>query len=361
LLADGYARLPEQPAVNTSNATALLSLAQAYVATGEHVKAVEVLEQAVIGPITLLNANHQSVQNPLFIEETYRTALQAYVGSLGAGGAAMMEKAKIAMAAMQQAVGSDAAGKQRMLGIYVNLAQNVENQMTSASLEAKQEMSKVFEAFLQELSAGSSDVGVLNWVAETFASLGAGFDDDPDVLNEDARKYYARSIAAFQNILSKTDLQPQLVTQMTVRMASVKSQMHEYQAAMTHLEEVLGKTPNAINVQVEAAQLLQRWSQVEPAKYQQAIAGIQGGAVWGWGMIANKTMQYKQFRDTFYQARYQMAQCQFQLAQTKQGEARKKLLAVARRGITRTKQLYPTLGGEKWTRLYDELLKNVGP
>ena len=97
----------------------------------------------------------------------------------------MMEKAKIAMAAMQQAVGSDAAGKQRMLGIYVNLAKSVESQMKSAAPDAKQEMSSVFEAFLQELSAGSSDVGVLNWVAETFFGLAAGLDKGSGVPNRD--------------------------------------------------------------------------------------------------------------------------------------------------------------------------------
>ena len=363
LLAAGYARLPEQPTVNTSNATALLSLAQAYAGSGEHAKAVEVLEHATIGPITLVHANDESVQDPVFIEETYRTALQAYVGSLGTGGAAMMDKAKAAMAAMQQAVGSDAAGKQRMLGIYVNLAQSVEAQMTSATPEAKQEMSQVFEAFLQELSAGSSDVGVLNWVAETFASLGSGFDDDENVLNEDAGKYYARSIAAFQNLLSISNLQPQLATQMKVRMASVKTQMHDFQNAFTDLEQILSTTPNAVNVQVEAARLLQRWGKSDPTKYKDAIAGVATGGqpsvVWGWGTIANKTLQYKQFRETFYEARYQMAECQLSLARTKQGDEKKKLVADAVRGITQTKRLYPTLGGDKWTRLYDELLNRL--
>jgi tetratricopeptide (TPR) repeat protein len=230
----------------------------------------------------------------------------------------------------------------------------------SASLDAKQEMSSVFEAFLQELSAGSSDLGVLNWVAETFASLGAGFDDNEQVLNQDAGKYYQRSIAAFQNILSLSQLDPKIATQMQVRMASVKVKMHQFQDALKDLEQVLAKNPSAINVQVEAAQLLQKWGQSDPSKYREAISGISGGPAWGWGQIAGKTQQYKQFRDVFYQARYQMAECQFQLAQTESGDERKKLLAAAQRSITRTKQLYPTLGGDKWTQLYDQFLARMG-
>lgn len=360
LLAEGFARLPEPPVVNASNATALLSLAQSYVASGDYAKAIEVLEQPTLGPVTLVQAGHEAVQNPLFIEETHRTSLQAYVGALGTGGAEMKEKAKVAMTSLQQAIGSDAAGKQRMLGIYVNLAQSVQEQMSSATPEARQEMSNVFEAFLQELSAGSTDLGVLNWVAETFASLGAGFDDNEQVLNPEAQKYYERSIAAFQNILSLSELDPKLATQMQVRMASVKVSTHQYQAALQDLQQVLAKSASAINVQVEAAQLLQRWAKSDPGKYPEAISGIKGTPVWGWGQIAGKTQQYKQFRDVFYQARFHAAECQFELAQTKRGDERQKLLAMARRTLTQTKQLYPTLGGDEWTQKYDQLLARIG-
>ncbi len=364
LLAAGYDRLSESPTVSTSNATALLSLAQAYVATSQHGKAVDVLEHVSLGPMTLVNAGDDAVKNPVFIEETYRTALQAYVGSMGMGGQEMMDKAKTAMAAMQELVGSDAAGKQRMLGIYVNLARNVETQMKAATPQAKQEMSQVFEAFLQELSAGSSEVGVLNWVAETFAGLGSGFDDDPDVLNENAGKYYDRAIAAFQNILSMPDLEPQVATQIKARMALVKAQMHDFEGSLNDFEEILGNTPNALNIQVQAARLLQRWGQSDPEKYKLAILGDpadgkQGGAVWGWGKIANTAMRYQQFRDNFFEARYQMAECQFSLAASKQGKQRAKLLADAERNLAMTKQLYPTLGGELWTERYGKLLKKV--
>ena len=362
LLVAGYDRLPEQPEVTVYNATALLSLAQAYVESSEHTKAVEVLEHALLGPITLVDAKHEAASNPVFVEETYRTALQAYIGSMNSGGAAMMEKAKGVMASLQAAVGSDAAGKQRMLGIYVNLAKSVESQMKSATPEAKQEMSQVFEAFLQELSAGSSDVGVLNWVAETFASLGAGFDDNPDVLNPDAKKYYERSIGAFQNLLSVTTLDPKLATQMKARMASVKASNHDFQNALSDFTEILTKTPSAVNVQVQAARLLQRWAATTPANYEQAILGVPPGGkgvVWGWGKIANATISHKQFRETFYEARYEMAKCQLGLAGSKQGDERKKLIASAEKNLTRTKQLYPTLGGEEWTQKYNELLGQI--
>ncbi len=359
LLSDGFGRLPEQPEVDSSNATAMLSLAQALVANSDHEKAIEVLEHENLGPMTLVGDANDAASNPLFIQETYRTALEAYVGSMKTGGATMMEKAKAAMTALREAVGSDASGKQRMLAIYVNLAQSVETQMKSASPEARQEMSKVFEGFLQELSSGSSDVGVLNWVAETFSSLGAGFDDDGETLDENARKYYERSIAASENLLSLPSLEPKLATQIRVQLASVKARNRNYSEALEDFKSILAATPNAVNVQIEAARLLQQWARSESQKYNEAIAGIPETPIWGWGKIATTTVRHQQFRDNFYEARYQMAQCQLGLANSKQGAAKAKLLAEAETNLSRTKTLYPTLGGKKWTQLYEELLKTI--
>lgn len=362
LLAAGYGRLPTDADVTPSRVTALLSLAQAYVASSQHADAIKVLEDQRLGPLTLVRAENVAAQNPVLIQEAYRTALEAYIGSLSDEGAEMMEKAKAAMTSLQQAVGTDAVGKKRMLGIYVNLAQSVETQMKSAEPKAKQEMSQVFEAFLEELSAGSSDVGVLNWVAQTFASLGAGFDGDDDALSDDARKYYERSIAAFANLLSLPTLDPQLATQIKGRMASVKTQMRDYQGALADFQEILTKSPSAVNVQVEAARLLQAWAASDPSKYKQAISGLgQGnqGVIWGWAKIASTTLRYEQFRENFYEARYQMAQCQVGLAKSKPGAERTKLLGDAQRVLTQTKKLYPTLGGDRWKREYDELLNEI--
>jgi hypothetical protein len=362
LLAAGVKRLPPAPEISASNATALLSLAQAYVGANRFTDAVDILEHETLGPINLLEAKDEAVSNPIFVEESHRTALQAYVGSMGSGGDEMMQKARTAMAALQTAVGNDAAGKQRMLSVYVNLAKSVETQMMSADPAAKQQMSQVFEAFLQELSGGSSDVGVLNWVAETFASLGSGFDDDETTLNENAKRYYERSEAAFANILAMPNLDPQLTTQIQVRSASVKARMRNFQSAMEEFVNVLKKTPNAINVQVEAARMLQKWGETDPQRYDLAIRGTTQedppGDIWGWGKIATSTLQHAQFRDSFYEARYEMARCQYRLALAKPAE-KAKLIRSSKRMLTQTKALYPTLGGEKWTGLYDELLAQV--
>lgn len=361
LLSAGFGRLTDSPTVNAYNATALLSLAQAYVKASEFVKAVEVLEHDQLGPMTLVDEKHQAAKNPLFVEETYRTALQAYVGSMDHDRQQVMPKAKQAMVGLRTAIGDDPIGQQRMLSVYGNLAKSVERQMESASPEGKQQLSAVFEAFLQELGSGSSEVGVLHWVAETFASLGAGFDDDQRTVQADARRYYERSIEAFENLLQLPTLGDGLATQVRARLAGVKADNRDFSSALSELETILEAKPNAINLQVQAARTLQRWAESDPTKYDEAIAGTGGpeGVIWGWGKIASATMQHKAFRDTFYQARYETVRCLFQQALSETGDRRNSLMSSAAQSVKRTMQLYPTLGGGEWTQKYEELLDDI--
>ncbi len=367
ILAAGYGRLPDDPEVDAFTATSLLSLAQAYVSAKQPELAVGVLEHPDLGPLTLVDQNHSAVASPIFVEETYRTALQTYIGLLGTRGEAMIDKAKRVMVALQDSVKSDPAGQQRLLSVYVNLAQSVESQMKSASPDAKREMSQVFEAFLHQLASSSTDPGVLNWVAETFASIAAGFADGEsdrgDVLNDDARQHYQNAITAFQNILDQSDVPPSTATQIRVRMANVMTKIQQYAQALELLKQVLAGNPSALNVQVEAARMLQQWGRQDPDKFSQAINGIGDKGtpshVWGWGKIATATLSHRQFRNTFFEARHAIARCQLELANTKLGAEKTKLIASAARNVAMTKQLYPTLGGSEWTAKYNLLFKTI--
>ncbi|NNE00064.1 MAG: tetratricopeptide repeat protein [Pirellulaceae bacterium] len=357
ILEDGYKRLPEEPSVNTSNATAMLSLAQIHVEDGQFEDAIVVLEHSVIGPLTLVQQSSDAVSNPVFVEETYRTSLRAYVASLADGGADRMAKAKNVMAQMQSALGSDAAGKQRMLGVYVALAQDVQREMKSAAPQSREQMSEVFETFLLELSQGSSELSVLNWVAETFASLGAGFDDG-DEPSENAKKYYQQAATAFENLLNQGGLSPQMQTQTKARLASVHARAGDFPAALKLYEEVLVQNPNAMNLQVATARMLQQWAKQDPAKYDDAINGI-GAKVWGWLKISLAAAGRAPFRQDFFEARYEISHCQTKLANTKSGPEKAKLLATAQRNLAKTARLYPTLGGKESYDKYDVLLKQI--
>ena len=360
LLSAAFHRLPDPAEVTRPRVTALLSLAMAANANSEEEMAVEVLEHDQLGPLTLADQKHEVLSDPRLTEEIYKTALQAYVGSLGADSQGRLAAAKRVMTALQQSIQDDENARKRMLGVYVSLAQRIESQMKSATPDAKLEMGGVFEAFLQQLGSESSDPAVLNWVAETFAGIGGGFDVEGDVAPERAQYYYQQSIAAFQNLLSKNVVTPATATQFRVRMARVMVRSRRYNEALAELEQVLATNPKALNVQVTAARLLQSWGKTDPAKYSAAITGMQPPSnVWGWGKIAKGTLNHRQFRETFFEARYELARCQFDLAQQSPTVEKSKLLASAHRNIAQMKQLYPTLGGSESAARYHGLMNQI--
>jgi hypothetical protein len=201
----------------------------------------------------------------------------------------------------------------------------------------------------------------LNWVAETLAGIGAGFDDGGESLSDDARKYYDSALSAFTNLLADQSLDPQTATQIRVRMADVMVRMRDFPPALEMLQTVLSGNANALNVQVEAARLLQKWGGRDPQKYAQAIVGIDTpqAKIWGWGKIATATQSHRQFRDTFFEARFQLARCQFELAKSKSGQEKKKGMADAERTLTQTKLLYPDLGGTESASQFATLLNEI--
>ncbi|WP_149498147.1 tetratricopeptide repeat protein [Roseiconus lacunae] len=349
----GYERLPEEPTIDQASATAMLSLSQIYVEDQQFDRAIEILEDPTLGPLTLLKAGHAAVSNPVYAEEAYQTALRSYVASLGDGGQENMGRVNQAIESMREVVGNDEAGKRRMLGVYVTLAQDVQRRMESASSQEKNELSTIFEAFLAELSNGATEVGVLQWVGDTLATLADGFGTDD---RQRALRLYQKADDSFQRVLSQGSVDHALKNQVQVRLAGIKYQLGDFQGALSLYQTSLKRDPKAINIQTAAARFLQSWGNEDPSRFEQAIEGVD--PIWGWAKIAISTAQYEQFRETFYEARYELARCQIALAKSSADKSRQRLLRDARRVLNQTVTLYPNLGA--WKPKYDSLIRSLG-
>src|SRR5205823_9323334 len=81
-LVDGVERMRKSGETSKVLATAVLSLAQIYVDTSEAEKAVALLEDPKIGVLTLVKNNDSAATDEGVPEETYKTALRAYISSL---------------------------------------------------------------------------------------------------------------------------------------------------------------------------------------------------------------------------------------------------------------------------------------
>lgn len=373
VLEDGVKRMKGVGKVDESAATASLSLAQIYVDTGQADKAVAVLEDAQLGPLTLVQAGSPATQRQGFAGETYKSALRAYISSLaGAADAdAIIKKATEVMAAMKEAIPQD-----QLIVIYVSLARDLEQQMKLATPDAKKALSKGFETFLKQIRSASTEFSVLNWVAETFSGIAAGFDTSSQgkpVLTVEAKKYYEEALATYQTILDKVKFDdPKLKTQILLRQANAYRHLFQFSKARDIYRDVLKANNTMLNIQVEAAKLHQEWAALvkdedKISLYMRAMAGAEKdtatdkNTIWGWGRLFQVAAKYPSYRNVFHEARYNLALCRFNLSRAqKTKSAEQEQLTKAKDAITQTQLLFGT-GPEwdAWRPKYDTLMKEI--
>ncbi|MGE0756532.1 MAG: hypothetical protein AB7F89_03745 [Pirellulaceae bacterium] len=367
VLTAAYGRLQQRTTPDRTSLLALLALAQVYVEEQQATKAIEVLEHPQLGPLTLVAKKHSASAEPSIVEETYKTALRAYIGGLSgaADGAAMLTKAQDTMTKMKTAIASTPAGQTRMVAVFVSLARNLEDQLKVASPEAKLALSKGFESFLKQIRSETNEFSVLNWVAETFFSLGTGFETASGP-SADSLRFYEESKATFDRILSETKPDPKTLTQVQIRLAAVARKQRDFKTAIDTYVKVLTENAMLVNIQVEAARTYQEWAGVptKEALYDRAIGGHYPGAdgkniLWGWGRIAQVTARHPQFRDTFHEANINMTLCRVLHAEQQQGADKERSLTSATNGLAVIRRLYPDMGGETWMRRYDAVARRL--
>ncbi|HET6879602.1 MAG TPA: hypothetical protein VFI31_05595, partial [Pirellulales bacterium] len=164
--------------VTLTIAAAALSLAQIDMEAGQAAKALDLLNDSKIGPLTLVTADDPLTKQGNFGIDTYKLALRAYVATQA------LDKAENTMEALDKLVSAsgDANAASQLTRIYIALGRELEQQLQRLRQEQKEEersaVSKGFELFLDRISQrGSGNTfSSLNWVAETFFSLGSGSD-----------------------------------------------------------------------------------------------------------------------------------------------------------------------------------------
>ncbi|HJN07174.1 MAG TPA: hypothetical protein QF564_00665 [Pirellulaceae bacterium] len=371
VLAAGFASSKNGDKINGTLLLAALSLAQVYVEAQtpeDAALAIAVLEDTKAGPLTLVRAGHDAAKSPGYVQETFKTALRAYILALGSTGDAdaTIANAEQVMAELKTAMGETPEGKARLINVYVGLASDLDARMAVASDDAKESLSRGFEAFLQQLSNDATELNVMNWVAETYDRLGRGFDTQ-QALSQTANRYYGEAAKAFANIVNLPGVTPELKVQVRIRQAQIKGRQRQFKAAIDLYEELLIESPVMLNVQVNAAKAYQDWAAMpnKATLYERALLGARKSeetnknVIWGWRKIGDTTSRYPKFKDVFHEARYNQAVCRLNFATSKQGADRTKWLNLAETEIKLLMRLYPELGGDKWTAKYDDVLKNI--
>ena len=212
MLTRGIARFDKSGQVDANLASAAFSLAQIALETGQTDKAVELLEHPTYGALTLVNANHPAVARDGFATEAHKMALRAYVAVVPQ----QLKKAEQAMDALEKLVqgSGDAKAAENLTAIYISLGRQLQEDLQELRKGGKTKeldsVSKAFEVFLQRLvkrDAGGNYAS-LNWVGETYYSLGAGFDDGGSLASPRAREYFQKATTAYERVLDMAQKDP---------------------------------------------------------------------------------------------------------------------------------------------------------
>lgn len=382
LLSSGYAGLSDQTPLTVALATGVLYHVQALLAAGESAEAIAVLENPTAGPLQVVASGSLDVRQS-FVVETYRAALRAYL----AADPPQPQRVEEVAAALENALGLQADGTDQLTRIYVGLGLDLQRQLHELTEAGKQEEARqlalALELLLEKIAdrQGAADWKIQNWVAQTQLQLGEGLD------GEQAQKYFAIAEAVFRSILDAAANDPGYAPS-ELAVLGVRKQLGDalraqgkFDAAFRQYVSVLSEKPSMLDLQQEAAALLQDWGEQEKAadKLELAIRGAEPQAdkrnlVWGWLRLASIANQAEQqakaanppdaervarFHHLFFEARFRVAQCRLQSALLATGAERTRQLDEARKNVESMKRLYPELGGPAWQQKFEELLQKI--
>ena len=383
ILEKGIERMKESGDVSPTLVTAVLALAQIQVDTGHPEKAIEWLENETIGPLKLLNDGNEVVGGDKMSIEIYKLALRAYV----AVEPQRLEDAERIMNALEKAVSEsgDAQASETLTVIYIALGRELQQQLEELRNSKKNKELKAvsagFETFLSRIVGRKkgNTWSSLNWVAETFYSLGTGFDDGKTPrLSPDAKRYYEQAVKAYEAILARADAEkafaptPNALVGVRLRMAVCLRKIGHYDDAIKSIVNVLRARPMMLPAQILGAETYQAKGALDKDAYGFAILG--GGdkdkkgqpIIWGWAKLSKMTMNNDKFADTFHEARIKLSECRYLYGmlvkdadKAKEQNKRHRTLDAARQDLWMTYKLYPKLGGEARASEYDRLLKRI--
>ena len=354
----GIEGLSKQEDVAPQLAYATLSLAQIYVDTAQPEKGIELLERERIGPLKLVESAHPAAKREGYAAAAQMAALRAYIGIAPP----RFKEAEAVLKGLRESAGDNPEEKQKLTMRLMAMGQAIERQLNdlrrAGQTEQVQAVSKGFDVFLSSITQQDASFESLNWVAVSYEGMAAGLSAGDGDVPQQAREYFERAVGAYEMALAKAPNQ-EVAMAVRIRMADTYRKMRSFEKAIDTIAEILKAKANLLSAQITAAETLQERGKIErnAEHFERAIAGQRDKAIWGWAKIAAMTAQNPKFRDYYHQARYNLAQCRYQMAQTKNND--QPLLKQAKQDISVTFTLFPELGGEEWKTKYESLLIQI--
>jgi len=353
-----------------------VSLAQLLIYKRKPVEAIALLSDGFLPVVDAVAVADES-QRPktgqtsrAFASQAYQLLLRAHVG------AQQLEKAQDAMARLETIAGEADAGA--LTAIYVQIGRKLETELSLSrdDPERIQQLQQTFEGFLGTLSKRSEGLtlGTSLWIAETYAAFADGAVDETA-----AASYNERASDAYQRIIDRDEkLSDAQRVNIQMRLIRSRRKARQFDAALELVGQLLKSQPKALDVQTEAAQILEAQAAADRSadRYRAAMLGVRlpksSADVWGWSRMASilqRTLEKSRANQTFktrlLESRLHLAECRYAIAQLlddnqqRQDELQKAKLEI--RALWTV--LGTTLNAEwsaKFDLIYQRVLKDLG-
>jgi tetratricopeptide (TPR) repeat protein len=386
---DNLRKEKEPPASDLGVMTGLY-LAQALLSDAKYAEAIDVLEDEKAGPLKLIAHGNAIAARPEYAIEAYKTAMWAYVSM----SPPQEDKAVDTMQSLEKAVkarGDAAKSAEQLNLIYMGLGTALQKQVEELRAAGKDtEAKRVSTAFAKFVDRVSSQPGanwaMRVWLGQTYLAMAndrrvaakpAGTANVADApLDNVSRVYYSKARDTYLQLIKEAASDPKLapsggaVLLAKMRLAESYRALRQYDKAIDAFSEILKEKEASLEVQRAAATTYaERGQHDDPKWFENAIHGGNKAKpngqnlVWGWVKISTVSAQAARkdttFRDSFFDARLNIARCRYQAAMKKEGDARRDDLSNAKLGIQSLARIYPDYGGERWKPQFEDLLRDI--
>ena len=348
-----------------------VSLAQLLIYKRQPQDAIAVLTEGFLPVVEAIAVKDES-QRPktgqrsrAFASQAYQLLLRAHVGAQN------LEKAQDAMQQLEQIAGKADAGA--LTAIYVQIGRKLETELSLAKDDPEriQQLQRTFEGFLGTLAKRKEGLtlGTALWIAETYAAFADGAADEAT-----AAGYHERASAAYQQILGR-DQELSAGQRVNIQMRLIRSQRkaQQFDQALELIGQVLKSQPKALDVQHEAARILESQAAAErsPERFQAAMLGVKlpksSADVWGWSRMASilqrsleKASTSASFKTHFWESRLRLAECRYELSQLLSDKQKAEAeLQKAKLEIGALWTVYGESLSPEWTAKFDVIYQKV--
>jgi hypothetical protein len=293
--------------------------------------------------------------------ETLRTKLQAMVQAAGQGkGELVAADVASIVATMKQLSGANDA---LLTNALRNLASELQSRLEATKdLEQQAKLGSATGVLIKQLITASDDVGTIDSAGTAIFILASNMLKDP-ALAANAKPLMAIAEEAFSKVAAKPKDEAN-DTKFQLKLGLAKSGAGKFEEAHAIFKELLASSPSVLNIQVEAARNLQKWSGGNNVDLlRKAVFGCEPNAkkmnqVWGWVKISSQTSANK-YKETYFESRLNLAKCLRMIGLCEQPDQRKKNLENAVSGIRQTFLISPDLGGSDSEAAFVKLLREL--